>query len=146
MDRDWRAEIRSELRRENWSLRGVNRVVKVVPLDRGPQDDVGGYITLARFLSGLTPAEIETSLGLPDRFLASGAALYGLRRLPNPTEYTYELTAKHPDGLAYNPAHGDPRYGPGSDAIQQWQIRDGARIPFDPTSVVRLLPGQRFVP
>ena len=103
---------------------------------------MGGYITLARFLVGKTPADIEKLLGLPEKFLLSGAYIYNLFRLPNPTEYEYELTTKFPDGLAYNPAHFDERYKPGSDKIHQWRIKPGTTIPV--STAIKLLPGARF--
>jgi hypothetical protein len=140
---DWRSDIQEAKRRENWSLKGPNRVVKVTPLvDR--KQSVGGYITLARFLLGKSPTEIEKLLGLPLGFLANGARIYNLSRLPNPSEYEFELTAQFPAGLAYNPAHGDPAYGPGSDKTLQWKIKPGTTIPIDPRSIIELSPNQRF--
>lgn len=141
---DWKSEIRQGLRKEKWSLSGPNRIVKVMPLDRERHQAAGGFITLARFLLGLTPKQIENELGLPKGHLESGARIYRFARLPGPSEYDFELTAKYPNGLAYNPAHGDPRYGPGSDKKLQWQIHEGVQIPVDGPTAIELLPGQRF--
>ena len=141
---DWQSEIRDGLRKENWSLTGPNRVVKVVPLNGALRESVSEYITLARFLVGLTPQTIENELGLPKGSLSSGACIYSLARLPTPTEYEYELTAKFPDGLAYNPAHFDERYGPGSAKIHQWKLKFGVKIPVHTATAIKLLPAQRF--
>jgi hypothetical protein len=141
---DWKKEIRNGTRKEKWTLTGANRVVKVVPLDRSPQDTAGGYITIARLLNGLTPEGLEKNLGLPVGFLKSGARIYRFTRLPQQSEYDYELTAKYPDGLAYNPAHGDERYGPGSNKIHQWRIHEGVKIPVDEKSAISLAPKQKF--
>lgn len=141
---DWKKEIRDGVRKENWTLTGVNRVVKVVPLAWSSQDTAGGYITLARLLNGRTPERIEKDLGLPADFLKSGARIYRFTRLPQPSEYDFELTAKYPGGLAHNPAHGDERYGPGSDKINQWRIHEGVRIPVDEKSAISLAPKQKF--
>jgi hypothetical protein len=59
-------------------------------------------------------------------------------------EYEYELTAKFPGGLAFNPVHGDPNYPPGHHAIHQWRIRPGNQIPVDPNDILDLDPLQRF--
>ena len=144
-DFDRHSEIRNATRKENWSLTGSNRVVKVVPLNWSSLQSTGGYITLARYLHGKTPPEIEKHLGLPSGFLSCGACIYSLTRLPNPSEYDYELTAKFPDGLAYNPAHGDPRYAPGSAQTHQWQIKSDVKIPVNLVTAVKLMPNERFL-
>ena len=60
---DWKREIEDGLRRENWSIRGPNGIVKVMPL--GTQAaSLSGYITLGKHLVGKTPKEIEFALGL----------------------------------------------------------------------------------
>ena len=128
-----------------WSLRGPTQVVKVVPRPRAgasPQTEVEGYITLGKYLLGKTPQQIERALGLKSGDLANGARVYRFTRLPQITEYTYELTTHHPDGLAYNPAHSDPRYPPGSRAIHQWRIKPGAKIPVDTVNFLDLSPTQ----
>jgi hypothetical protein len=74
----------------------------------------------------------------------NGARIYHLRRLPQTSEYDYELTAEFPGGLAYNPASSDPSYPPGSRKIHQWKIKDGVQIPVDSTNFLDLKPAQTF--
>ena len=150
---DWRQEANEALKREGWSLFGASRIVKVMPLPLGGtqalsasgQSALGGYFTVAKALFGKTPLQIEQQLGLPYRYLANGARIYRFIRLPMAHEYEYELTAQDPGGLAYNPAHGDPAYTPGSGKIHQWRLKDGVQIPVDANNVIDLLPGQPFL-
>jgi hypothetical protein len=66
---DWQREIHEGTRRENWTLRGPNRVVKVVPLGGSPQNALGGFITVGSALLGKTPSQIEQALGLKRNYL-----------------------------------------------------------------------------
>ena len=141
---NWKQEVRDAIRRENWSLSGPNRVVKVVPLQISKLDAADGYITTGNFLVGKLPSQIERALGLPLNYLCLGARIYRFRRVPMAHEYEYELTAKFPDGLAFNAAHSHPSYQPGSDKVHQWRIKKGCQIPVDPTTALDLQPGQRF--
>ena len=61
---DWQREAHEAVRREVWSLRGPNQIVKVLPAGGAAASTLGGYITLGKFLLGYKPAEIETVLGL----------------------------------------------------------------------------------
>ena len=140
---EWQDDIYEGLRREDWSLKGTNCVVKVLPLGT-PANALGGYITIGRSLVRKTPQEIEAALGLKSQYLAKGARIYRFARLPRMHEYEYELTAKYPGGLAYNPVHGDPAYLPGSDSIHQWRIKSGMSIPVDPKNFLDLHPQQEF--
>jgi hypothetical protein len=140
---DWQRDIYEGLRKENWSLRGTKRIVKVVPYGT-PATALGGYITVGLSLVGKTPPEIEQALGLTSGYLVGGARIYRFTRLPLSHEYEYELTAFYPGGLAFNPAHSHPAYPPGSPVIHQWRIRDGIRIPVDVRNFLDLLPSQRF--
>jgi hypothetical protein len=124
-------------------LSGTNRIVKVVPLQRTKLDAADGYITTGNFLVGKLPSQIERTLGLPLNYLCLGARVYRFLRLPMAHEYEYELTAKFPDGLAFNAAHSHPSYQPGSDKIHQWRIKKDCQIPVDPKTL-DLQPGQRF--
>jgi len=141
---DWQREAHDATRREMWTLRGPNQVVKVVKSGGASAPTLGGYITLGKFLLNKTPAQIETALGLPKGYLADGARIYHFTRLPQVSEYEYELTAKFPDGLAYNPAYSNPSYPPGSQSIHQWKIRPGIQIPVDSSHFLELKPGQIF--
>jgi hypothetical protein len=141
--KDWQRDIYEGLRRENWSLRGPNQIVKVLPYG-SPAMALGGYITVGRSLLGKTPQQIERALGFPGGYLAGGARVYRFTRLPLLNEYEYELTALYPGGLASNPAHGDPRYPPGSPTVHQWQIKKGVLIPVDPKNFLDLSPGRPF--
>jgi len=142
--RDWQRDVRDALRKENWSLSGPNRVVKVLPHGSNAVTALGGYITVVSSLLGKTPQQIESALGLPRGYLATGARIYRFTRLPMAHEYEYELTALYPGGLAFNPAHGNPAYPPGHRAIHQWRIKQGIQIPVDPDNYQDLSPGQRF--
>ena len=141
---DWKQEARSAVRRENWSLSGPNRIVKVVPLQMPTRSEVDGYITTGQFLVGKRPSQIEHALGLPLNSLCFGARIYRLLRLPMAHEYEYELTAQFPDGLSFNPAHSDPSYPPGSNKIHQWKIKRGYVIPVDHSTALDLRPGHPF--
>lgn len=99
---DHGSELAAAVRRENWSLYGPNRIVKVLPAYflQGPcrpgeqmVNCVSGYIGLAKFISGKDPLEIEIALGLRKHSMLNGAAIFSPLRLPSPTEYRYELTA-----------------------------------------------------
>ncbi len=138
---DYKQEIAEAKKKENWSLRGPNCIVKVLPLDVDATH-LGGYITLGRYLIRNTPKQIEVNLGLPKNYLLSGARIYRFSRLPLIHEYEYELTAKYPGGLAYNPAHSHPDYLPGCDYIHQWKIKPGVKIPIDKSKHLELLPSQ----
>jgi hypothetical protein len=140
---DWQRDVYEGLRRENWSLRGPNCVVKVLPLGV-PANALGGYITVGRSLLGKTPLQIQEALGLKPHYLDDGARIYRFARLPMLHEYEYQLTAKYPGGQAYNPAHSDPNYQPGSDAINQWAIKEGVSVPVDARHFLDLHPSQKF--
>jgi hypothetical protein len=140
---DWQRDIREGVRRENWSLNGPNRIVKVLPFG-GAATALGGYITVGRFLLGKTPQQIEQALGLQHGYLAGGARIYRFSRLPLASECEYELTAQYPGGLAYNPAHSSPAYPPGSFSVHQWRIKDGIQIPVDSRHFLDLAPGTVF--
>lgn len=141
---EWQVEIDEAVRRENWALAGPNRVIKIVPLSRAPTQVAGGYITVVKFVEGKDPQRIERDLGLPRTFLSSGVRAYGLARLPLAHEYEYDLTAKFPGGLHFNPAHSDPNYQPGAAQIHQWKIREGIVLPVDARQTIEVRPGQLF--
>lgn len=140
---DWKKNVIDGLRREHWSIRGPTSIVKVLPLTANATS-LGGYITLGKYLIAKTPKEIEKVLGLPMEYLADGARIYRFQRLPLQHEYEYELTAKFPGGLHFNPAHSDFRYPPGDSAIYQWRILDNVAIPVDQSTSLEILPNQRM--
>ena len=72
---EWQRDIHEGVRKEGWSLTGPNRVVKVVPNTAGTVSQLGGYITVGKFLLGKTPQQIENALGLPRGFLGGGARI-----------------------------------------------------------------------
>lgn len=137
---DWQQERRDAMRLEGWSLVGPNRIVKVVPAGRPLASNLKGYVCLEKSIVGKTPAAIEAILGLPSGFLAGGCRVYRLRRLPTTLEVEYELTAKHPNGQAFNAAMHDPAYSPGSSAVHQWRLL--VDLPVEP--LADLSPGTRF--
>jgi hypothetical protein len=141
---DWQQEAHEAVRREMWSLRGPNLIVKVLPAGGTAASTLGGYITLGKYLLNKTPAQIQIALGLPHGYLDGGARIYHFTRLPQASECDYELTAEFPGGLAFNPAFSDPSYPPGNRAIHQWRIKPGVQIPVDSTNFLDLKPGQVF--
>jgi hypothetical protein len=62
---DWQREAHEAVRREMWTLKGPNRIVKVLPAGGTTAATLGGYITLGKFLLNKTPMQIETAFGLP---------------------------------------------------------------------------------
>ena len=107
--------------------------MKVCPAELPLERELGGYFTLGKHLVGKTPDAIEKDLGLPRGFLEHGARLYKFSRLPQTTEYEYELTAEYPDGLVdRGPFPRKIYYPPGSPKVHQWRILQGKRIPVDP--------------
>lgn len=149
---EWERDADDARRTERWTLSGPNRLVKVFSLQLLPKGSgqplggygaVEGYFTIAAYLRWKTPDQIERALGLPIGSLATGAQIYDLLRRPGPSEYTHNLTADHPDGLAQT-FMGDPRYRPGSRHIHQWCLLPGRRIPVAAGSGFVLLPGERF--
>jgi hypothetical protein len=152
---DWKVELRDALRHDVWSLLPPRRIVKAVPLERPPMTEVQGYVTLEVSLIGRTPRELEGDLGLPSGLFARGCRVYRLARLPRAEEIEYELTAEHPDGLAFDAAaaHNElllrrldptyvasPIYGPGRPAVHQWRLT--SKIPVG--VVLDLLPNVSY--
>ena len=133
---EWQREIDDVKRRENWTLVGNHKLVKVVPYGRVMNTPnmtrAVGYVTQEMFLVGKTSRDIEIALGLQPFFLLRGCRVYKLSRLPSYSEFTYELTAAMPGGLAFNPAdaleahytgtQSDSYYPAGSSAIPQWNV------------------------
>ena len=139
---EWEKEIEDALRTEHWSLTGPKQIVKVLAGLNRSELEIGGYITVGSSILGLPPSRLAAALGLPASDFVHGATVYKLARLPNITEYEYELTANYPGGLAYNPALHDPKYQPGSAKIHQWRIKRGILIPVRPGSRLELSPGK----
>jgi hypothetical protein len=136
---EWQRDIYEGLRRENWSLTGPTRIVKVIPANAkiGTDSRTGnwrnlGYITVGKNLCARTPKQIEADLGLLSGSMDSGAWIYKITQTPAVHQYEYELTAKFPDGLAFNPAHYSPDYPPGAAWVHQWRITDPNFKAFNP--------------
>jgi hypothetical protein len=136
--KEWQRDIHEGLRRENWSLTGPTRIVKVIPAhaeigtDRAGNWKGLGYITVGKNLSGRTPKQIEADLGLCIGSMDSGTWIYKITQIPWARQYEYELTAKFPDGLAFNPAHASPDYPPGAAWVHQWRITHPNFKAFNP--------------
>jgi hypothetical protein len=137
---DWQQEMRDAMLLEAWSLTGPNRIVKVVPNGRPMALALRGFVCLERSLVGKTSVAIEAALGLPVGHLLGGCRVYRFRRLPMSFEVEYELTAAHPNGLAFNPAVDDSTYPRGDGAIHQWRLL--ADLPVE--LLIDLPPGSRF--
>jgi hypothetical protein len=138
---DWKAEIREALRHEPWSSTGPQRLMKVVRfrslMNAPAHARAVGYVTQELYLFGKTPTDIERALGLPPFSFGRGCRVFHLERLPMRGEYTDELTADMPGGLAFNPADAlearyryendqsmreVPYYPPGDKWIPQWNV------------------------
>jgi hypothetical protein len=142
---DWEIESDEATKKEEWRLSGLLRPIKVCPAERPLEFDVRGYFTLAKHLLGRNAEQIEKDLGFPCDFLKHGARLYKFTRLPQITEYEYELTAGHPGGLVdVGPLPKKPYYPPGDPRINQWRILEGKNIPVDPKYFV--VRGRLIVP
>lgn len=152
---DWEDEVRDALRTEDWALTGPRRLIKVVALPHVAAGSLRGFVGLEKVLIGKTPHQIERTLGLPSNVLRSGCRVYRFKRLPMSHEVDYELDARHPDGLAFDPATLDearaqrrqapakPRvkvYPPGAAHVHQWKLL--VDLPVAP--VLDLLPGERY--
>jgi hypothetical protein len=134
---NWESEIEEAVKREEWRLTGLTRPIKVFPAEKPLELDLRGYFTLAKHLLRRTPEQIERDLGLPRGYLKNGARLYKFTRLPQITEYEYELTANFPDGLvAALPLPKKTYFPPGSPKIKQWRMLEGKSVPVDPVYFV----------
>jgi hypothetical protein len=127
-----------ELAIEKWSTGGSNDLIKVVSVNRGPMENVGGYITQEKFILGKSLREMELVLGLTEGELAHGAQVMRLNRLPTTGEFKLRGYTNTPGGLPYKP--GD-LFPPGRGA-PQWQITKGVTIPSTLLRVVQ--PGQQY--
>jgi hypothetical protein len=152
---DWELEIHEALRKENWSLVGPNRIVKVIAMDRPVTVRMHGYVTVEQNLLGKTPHQIERALGLMPGEFRLGCRIFCFTRLPMAPEYEYELTAFYPDGLAFNPADLQeaihqrranpalgkiPAYPPGSRFVHQWRLTVDVPV----RHLTDLRPGQTY--
>ena len=137
---DWSREIDENVRREAWTVRGPSRLVKVTELHSISRRQTAGFVTQEKFLVGKTPWEIRDFLGLRRDEYQNGCRVHALLRLPNPSEFTYELTAQYPDGWAYVPWLHDEHYPPGSASAHQWRLI--AAIPCE--HIVDLGPLDRY--
>src|SRR5436305_6849107 len=127
---DWQTDVDDAIKKEEWQATGINRPIKVCPAEKPLEFELDGYFTLGKYLLRKSAAQIESDLGLPRDFLKHGARLYKFTRLPQISEYEYELTADHPDGTAdMGPFPKKVYYPPGSPKVHQWRIRKGKTVP-----------------
>ena len=140
----WRADIEEMIGHERWALTGRLSLVKVTPAEAPAATTQGNYFTTAGFIGDLTPPLIEERLGFKSNTFSRGMRIYTLARLPIASEYTYELTTKFPDGLAYIEGRSDPRYPPGKGVAHQWCLRPGVRIAVVPARTVLIAPSERY--
>jgi len=57
-----------------------------------------GYFTIERSITGLSPREMASVLGMPDARMMAGARVLLLRRQPLVGEFVYAASTKRPDG------------------------------------------------
>jgi hypothetical protein len=103
---------------------------------------VSGYFTLCNYIQMQTPEQLEMSLGLKAGHLATGARLYKFARLPQMSEYEYDLTAKYPGGLSVESQYGDEIWPEGSNKIHQWRLNKGVTVRVE--APIDIVPGQVF--
>ncbi len=140
-----------------WALSGPFRLVKVV----GPAAEeymqrtgqIGGYFTQEKYLYGMSPAQIERTLGLRPNELSQMARVYAFSRLPTAAEIDFRLSAAQPDGKIFDQAQMDQilqartdyangvnlynrsqvptvqAYPPGSAMVPQWTFKRGMGVP-----------------
>jgi hypothetical protein len=126
-EENWKHEAQDAVRREIFTQSGPTRPIKVVVSGRA-LTHATGFFMIGISIVNHKPAEIAAAAGLPPHDYANGARIYKLKRIPFVSEYTYELSAKHPDGLAYVEAMSDPNYKPGDPSLHQWCLRKGVQI------------------
>jgi hypothetical protein len=102
-----------------------------------------GFILIVFAIVGQPPMGIAYATGLPTRHYVDGAWIYKPTRKPAESEVQYELTAKYPDGVAYQEGWSSPDYPPGDDTRHQWTIRKGPSLSVLPDHH-DLKPGQIF--
>jgi hypothetical protein len=136
-----RARLETEWRRfREWQPEGKDTLVKVIPFQadiHSPKRDRIGYVTLQRFIFGLTPRQIETVLGLRPFWLFRGCKVYKLKLLPQGHQIVYRGGADQPGGGKYDHEAAlqarhefitDPNmevvpyYPKGKAEIPQWEI------------------------
>jgi hypothetical protein len=141
-EEDWRLERQLALSKEGWTDTGPKRVVKVVRPGT-VLTEARGFILIGLSIVGQTPMGIGYAAGLPTRHYVDEAWIYKLTRKPAESELQFELTAKCPDGVAYQEGWSSPDYPPGDDTLHQWTIRKGHSISVLPDHL-DLKPGQKF--
>jgi hypothetical protein len=62
---DWEIEREEAMKKGGWRPAGLNRPVKVCPVEKPLEFEVSGYFTLGKHMLRKTPAEIERDPGLP---------------------------------------------------------------------------------
>lgn len=121
---------------------GAYNLIKVVA--RGaPREDVQGYVTHQAAISGKSPREIETILGLRRDQLAEGADLYRLTQLPHIDAFLPRGYTTLVDGLELREGLSQDAggYRPGHGA---WQIMLTGPVPA--TRIASLGPDDVFEP
>jgi len=137
---EWQHELADSRRREDWSLHGPKRIVKITQSALPLASSLRGFFCLEKSLLGATPSALEQRLGFRTGFLSKGCRVYRFLRLPMQGEVEYELTTRYPNGLAFNAAMGDPTYPAGSGAVHQWKLL----VDLPVVCVLTLAPGQPY--
>ena len=144
---EWQVEAWEALKSENWNLNDSRCPVRIEPIAGAPKEALGGYFTLCGCINLMTPAEMEKNVGLDRNSLATGARIYRFARLPQISEYTYELTAKYPGGVPESwqgtDWQGNVKWPAGSDKVQQWRLKSGILVRVQ--EPIDVAPGKKFL-
>ena len=134
---------------EGWTLSGPNALVKVVSVEMAREVQkrgvVAGYVTQAKFLTGLNANQIERDLGLRPGSMRRGLLVFWLARLPKMneieqryfanwpggypwTEWQYKEYMEKREGMLTNTNQILDYYVPGSDQLRQWRLSSPVEI------------------
>ncbi len=116
-----------------------------MPVNSGATSRGVGYVTVEKFLFGLTPRQMEMALGLKFEMLRQGARVYALTRLPERHEFEFKLHTGLPGGNVFDfSVLEDPKtrndYWPPGTGLPQWDVK--ADIPL--SLICQLVPNQAY--
>ena len=118
---------------EMWSRGGENALVTVFPTGYEPNPrHVIGMCTIARYLEGLTPYDIEIAIRIPNLLRnARGIDVHRVTRLPRTDDILTLFTGHLPSSEDDRPLDGRPRM-PKRLHIPRWQILNVRREYLEP--------------
>lgn len=117
---------------EYWTLKSLNRPVKVTSIVRHPTFWAEGFVTSYKFIGGRSLDEVEQIIGLRAGELAGGAYFYEFLRFPSFDEIELKGYSQCPDGKPWTPASA---YPPGLGAAQ-WRVKPNTFVPSRLAAIV----------